>query len=106
MRYVFPCRIRHCPLQAITSAFISKGERIHHIINPQTGRPASGSWSSTVIGPDATTTDAMSTALFVLGAEDGIKMINSLPELDAIIIDGNGKIHYSSGLAPPGEANQ
>ena len=78
--------------------FISNGERVHHIINPRTGKSAGNSWSSTVIGPDATTTDALSTTLFILGAERGLKLIDQLDGLDAIIIDATGQIHYSSGL--------
>jgi thiamine biosynthesis lipoprotein len=78
--------------------FISNGERVHHIINPRTGKSAGKSWSSTVIGPDATTTDALSTTLFILGAERGMKLIDQLDGLDAIIIDSTGQIHYSSGL--------
>ena len=79
--------------------FISNGERIHHIINPRTGKSATSSWSSTVIGADATSTDALSTTLFILGAQKGIDLINTIPEFDAIIIDGSGQVHYSSGLA-------
>ncbi len=81
--------------------FIANGERVHHIINPRTGKSARNSWSSTVIGPDATTTDALSTTLFILGAERGLKLIDQLHGLDAIIIDSQGKIHYSSGLVSP-----
>jgi thiamine biosynthesis lipoprotein len=81
--------------------FLRNGERIHHIINPSTGRSAKNSWSASVIGPDATSTDALSTTLFILGAEEGIKLIDSLPDIDAVIIDSNGVIHYSSGLLDP-----
>lgn len=79
--------------------FLTNDERIHHIINPKTGKSAKGSWSASVIGPDATTTDALSTTLFILGAEKGIQLIDTMPDLDAIIIDAKGKVHYSSGLA-------
>ena len=81
--------------------FLHNGERIHHILNPKTGRSASSSWSASVIGPDATATDALSTTLFVLGAEKGISLINSIDNMDAIIIDSQGVVHYSDGLAPP-----
>lgn len=80
--------------------FIEDGERIHHIINPQTGRSASGILSATVIGPDAMTTDALSTTIFVLGVDQGINLIESLDGIDAVVIDSNGKLHYSSGLQP------
>ena len=81
--------------------FLSDNERIHHIINPVTGRSAKLSWSATVIGPDATTTDALSTTIFILGTEEGLKLIDSLEHVDAIIIDASGVIHYSSGLIDP-----
>jgi FAD:protein FMN transferase len=81
--------------------FLTNDERIHHIINPRTGRSAKESWSASVIGPDATTTDALSTTMFILGAEKGIQLIEKMQNLDAIIIDANGKVHYSSGLVSP-----
>jgi thiamine biosynthesis lipoprotein len=81
--------------------FIDNGERVHHIINPSTGRSATASWSATVIGHDAMTTDALSTTIFILGAVKGLALIESLEGIDAIIIDSNGKLHYSSGLQEP-----
>ena len=81
--------------------FIENGERVHHIINPKTGRSASASWSATVIGPDAMTTDALSTTIFILGAVEGLALVESLAEIDAIIIDSSGKVHYSSGFLDP-----
>lgn len=85
--------------------FLRNGERIHHIINPTTGTSAKNSWSASVIGPDATSTDALSTTLFILGAQEGIKLINSLQDIDAVIIDSRGVIHYSSGLLNPQNSN-
>lgn len=81
--------------------FIANDERFHHIINPETGASAKKSWSATVIGPDATTTDALSTTVFILGAEEGIRLINTLDNIDAIVIDSSGVVHYSSGLEDP-----
>jgi thiamine biosynthesis lipoprotein len=81
--------------------FIDNGERVHHIINPSTGRSAAASWSATVIGSDAMTTDALSTTIFILGAVKGLALIESLEGIDAIIIDSNGKLHYSSGFQEP-----
>ncbi|MDH3634316.1 MAG: FAD:protein FMN transferase [Gammaproteobacteria bacterium] len=81
--------------------FIDDGKRVHHIINPATGRSATASWSATVVGPDALTTDALSTTIFILGAVDGITLIETLEGIDAIIIDSDGKVHYSSGFEVP-----
>ncbi|NNE62560.1 MAG: FAD:protein FMN transferase [Gammaproteobacteria bacterium] len=81
--------------------FIHKGQRIHHIINPETGRSANQIWSATVTGRDALTTDALSTTIFVLGAEKGLALIEKMDSIDAIIIDKTGKVHYSSGFREP-----
>jgi thiamine biosynthesis lipoprotein len=81
--------------------FIDNGKRVHHIINPSTGRSAAASWSATVTGPDAMTTDALSTTIFILGAVRGLALIESLQGIDAVIIDSDGKLHYSSGFQEP-----
>ena len=83
--------------------YIDDGERVHHIINPKTGKSARASWSATVTGPDTMATDALSTTIFIMGAVDGIALIESLEGIDAIIIDAHGKVHYSSGFVAPGE---
>ena len=81
--------------------FILDGERYHHIISPKTGKSAKGAQSVTVLGPDTVTTDGLSTTLFVLGVKQGLALAEKLDGIDAVIIDANGKIHYSSGLMPP-----
>lgn len=81
--------------------FEEDGKRYHHIINPSTGRPTEGVLSVTVIGPDATTTDGLSTTLFVLGAEKGLALIETFPEYEAVIVESDGRLSYSSGLVPP-----
>ena len=76
------------------------GERIHHIINPKTGRSVKGIASVTILGPLGVDTDALSTSVFVLGTDKGLDLINRLDGFDAIIIDSRGKVHYSQELAP------
>jgi len=82
--------------------FEEGGRRYHHIINPMTGEPTEGVLSATVIGPDATVTDGLSTAVFVMGAEAGLGLIDTLPEYEAIVVEASGTLSYSDGLAPPG----
>ena len=77
------------------------GERVHHILSPKTGRPVKGIQSVSVIGPDAITTDGLSTAIFVLGVEQGLALIESLPAVDVIIIDADRQMHFSTGLMSP-----
>ncbi|GGE59925.1 FAD:protein FMN transferase [Streptosporangium jomthongense] len=78
-----------------------QGERVHHILSPGTGKSVRGVQSVTIIGNDALTTDGLSTAVFVLGPEKGLEMIEKLPGIDAIIIDDQRVMHFSEGLAPP-----
>lgn len=84
--------------------FIKDGIRYHHIISPKTGKSAKGAQSVTVLGPDTVTTDGLSTTLFVLGVKQGLALAEKLDGIDAVIIDANGKIHYSSGLMLPKSA--
>lgn len=79
----------------------SNGERVHHIINPKTGKSTKGIMSATILGPNGIDTDALSTTVFVLGVEKGLELINKLPGFDAIIITDQGKVLYSNGLMPP-----
>jgi thiamine biosynthesis lipoprotein len=81
--------------------FEEDGVLYHHILVPSTGRSARGVRSATVIGPDATLTDGLSTTLFVLGVERGMLLIARLPGVEAVMVDDEGRIYYSDGLAPP-----
>jgi thiamine biosynthesis lipoprotein len=54
-----------------------------------------------VIGPDAVMTDALSTSVFVMGVDLGLKLIAGLPDYESIVIDAQGRVYYSDGLAPP-----
>lgn len=78
--------------------FIRDGTRYHHILDPRTGIPARGSSSVTVLHPETARADALATALFVLGPERGMALINSIPG-EAVIIDTRGEIALSAGLA-------
>jgi len=75
--------------------------RYHHILQPSTGAPASGVHSATVFGPDAVITDALSTSVFVMGVDQGLRLIATLPDYESIVIDDAGRIFYSDGLQQP-----
>jgi thiamine biosynthesis lipoprotein len=74
-------------------------ERGQHIIDPRTGRPATRTQGVTVTGKNAAVADALSTALFVLGPKAGIELVETLPQIEAMIVDKSGKIVKSSGFA-------
>jgi thiamine biosynthesis lipoprotein len=77
--------------------------RYHHILDPKTGRSASKLRSVTIIAATATRSDALTKSVFVMGAEDGIRFIDTLGDADAIAVTPEGKVLYSKGLAPPDE---
>ncbi len=72
--------------------FIKDGIRYHHVFDPRNGYPARGKQSVTVIGPDPTLCDALSTALFISKAPQEI--INHFPDYGAIIVDETGKLSF------------
>lgn len=78
--------------------FEEDGIRYHHILDPRTGDSARDSWSVTILGPEATLTDGLSTSVFVLGPDAGLALIDRLPGIDAIIIDADGRLRYSADL--------
>jgi thiamine biosynthesis lipoprotein len=79
--------------------FEADGERHHHVIDPRTGKSARGVHSVTVIGPEGLVTEALSKIVFVLGVEQGMKFVEAMPGTDAVVIDAEGRLHYSTGLA-------
>lgn len=81
--------------------FEEDGRRYHHILNPATGEPTETLLSATIIGPDATTTDALATTVFVLGTEAGFELIERYPGYEAIVVEPTGQLRYSSGLVAP-----
>ncbi|MBL4571374.1 MAG: FAD:protein FMN transferase [Alcanivorax sp.] len=81
--------------------FIQDGRRIHHILSPQTGKSIEGLASVTVLADNSLDADALSTSVFVLGVENGLALINRLPETSAIIIDRGGNVFYSDDLTAP-----
>lgn len=79
----------------------STGERVHHIINPKTGKSATDIISVTILGPLGVDTDGLTKCVFILGVEKGLALINRLPGFDTLIIDKHGKTFYSQGLMEP-----
>ena len=78
--------------------FEASGKRYHHILDPKTGYPSPGLQSVTIINKSNTIADALATAVFVMGKEKGMKLIETLDETEAMIINDKGKISYSSGF--------
>ena len=75
-----------------------EGKRYAHIIDPRTGMPTKGILSVTVFAPKAEMADALATAVFVLGDELGISLINQLPKVEAIIVKDDGNLKTSNNI--------
>ncbi|MCK4910576.1 MAG: FAD:protein FMN transferase [Thermodesulfovibrionales bacterium] len=78
--------------------FIKDGRRYHHILDPRTGQPAEGSMSVTVIADSATYTDGLSTGIFVMGPEKGIKVLEE-HGFQGVLIGADGETYITGGLA-------
>jgi len=74
-----------------------EGKPYHHIIHPDTLMPAEGFVSVSVICDDSGFGDALSTALFCLSEEDGLALVESLPETEAMWVAEDGTKTVSSG---------
>ncbi len=80
--------------------FMDGKRRVHHIINPKTGKSATGVRSVSVLAPRGFETDPLTKPLFILGVERGMEIIDKIPGVDAIVIDDKGQLYYSKNLAP------
>jgi thiamine biosynthesis lipoprotein len=78
--------------------FDDGGERSHHLIDPRTGKSPQAVHSVTVIAPDGLTSEALSKTIFVLGIERGMRIVETLPDVDAVVVDAAGELHASAGL--------
>jgi thiamine biosynthesis lipoprotein len=82
--------------------FERDGVRHHHLIDPRTGCSPRSVHSVTVLAADGLTSEALSKCVFVLGVERGLRLIESVPGVDAVVVDAAGALHFSSGLAAAG----
>lgn len=81
--------------------FEKDGVRHHHVIDPKTGRSPATVHSVTILGADGLTTEALSKCVFVMGLEQGMRLVESQRGVDAVVVDATGRLHYSSGLLDP-----
>jgi FAD:protein FMN transferase len=79
--------------------FFDEGdERVHHLIDPATGTSPRSVHSVTVLADDGLTSEALSKAVFVLGAERGLALLARVSGADAVVVDAQGRLHASPGL--------
>ncbi len=74
------------------------GVRYHHILDPRTGYPARGCQAVTVVADRAALADAVATAVFVLGPGKGLALLESMPDLEGVIVAADGNVSVTPGL--------
>lgn len=79
-------------------AYTAGGKRYHHIIDPRTGYPASACRSVTIWAETALLADVIDDSAFILGPEKGLKLVESVPGVGAVIVDANNKVWVSQRL--------
>lgn len=85
------------------AALASSGgdQRPGHILDPRTGRPARTVLATTVVAASAMEADALSTAVFVLGAEEGHALLARRGAAGLVLVreEGRAVIQASPGFA-------
>ena len=74
------------------------GVSYHHIIHPNTGYPVTTHLSVSVLCDNSARADALSTALFSMTLEDGVELVNSLPDTEAVWLEADGSTVCSDGF--------
>ena len=82
--------------------FVKDGVRYHHILDPRTGMPAHASRSVTIRAKDAFTADAWSKVMFILGWQEGLKVIEreKLADFEVVWVDDKNAIHTTKAIEP------
>lgn len=80
--------------------FVKDGVRYHHILDTEDGYPVrNGLASVTIVAADSTAADALSTACFALGLEQGLALVATLDGVEAVFITDTNAVHVTEGLA-------
>ncbi len=79
--------------------FIHDGIRYSHNINPITGKPVTGIKSVSVFSPAAELSDALATAVYIMGIDAGLHLIDQLPDTHCIIIDHHNTVTHSKNMS-------
>ena len=101
-------RVPSTDLSVVTSGdyeryFIEDGTLYHHILDPRTGYPSQSDLSSvTVVSETSIDGDVYSTAVFIMGLEIGLSLVESTENVEAVFVNHQNEIFLSSGLQDGG----
>ncbi|MCK0069440.1 DUF2271 domain-containing protein [Kordiimonas laminariae] len=80
-----------------TRTYTVDGKDYSQIIDPKTGWPVNEAPAATVVANDAMTADALATALSVMPIKEGLKLINTMTDVEALIIAPDGRQFPTNG---------
>ena len=72
--------------------FMKDGKRYHHLIDPDFGEPASGCRSVTIVTNRAVIADVLSTGVFIMGPDEGMALIEKLPDVEGVIVTSDNEV--------------
>jgi FAD:protein FMN transferase len=78
---------------------VYEGESYHAVLDPRTGRPATGTRSVTVLQLDGVAADAAAHALFIAGPEEWVRVARSMGIHQALLVDGKGTLYMTPAMA-------
>ena len=78
--------------------YFVNGKKYHHIISPDTLMPSEGIVSLTVLSKNSAEADALSTALFTLSYEDGVKLLENFPNTEVLWLLSDGSKTATDGF--------
>ncbi len=79
---------------------IREKKRYHHIIDPRTGKPSPGVISVTLVGDKGALIDPLTTALFILGPDEGMRLVKKIGA-EVIFVDDDGTVSKTEGIKLP-----
>jgi FAD:protein FMN transferase len=100
-KYLYILKLKD--LSLVTSGIYERyytvdGKQYHHIIDSVTLLPSTFFTSVSIVTQDSGLADALSTSVFNMPYEQGVKLIESLPDTEALWVFMNGDMKYSSGF--------
>lgn len=79
--------------------FFYEGQRQHHVLNPRTGRPASGVHGVSLVARDVTAVNGLGAALMVQGPQVGRALAQRMPGLAVLVAGQDGQVWQSAAMA-------
>lgn len=78
--------------------FVVDGVRYHHLIDPDTLFPKNTYLGVTILCEDSGMADALSTAIFMLGEQEALDFIDTIPDAECILVLDDGTVKMTSGF--------